>query len=505
MPQTPDARRQLMPLSRRFYGYISLVLVGLGFLLLVLVVLAALWMADEMRQQNEAVTRSQEVIATTNRVLGLVERAESGRRGYLLSGVERMAGISAEAQRDIAEPLQTIKVRFYGPDRAEDFRRIEALIAEQFANIDRTIALARDGRREEAIRSFVTDENRSTRVELRAIFEALIAEEMNARAARSAEASRVTRNFLLTTFLAVIVIVLLAAAFLILVYRNMRDLSASRSELERLNEGLEEAVAERTADLTAANEEIQRFAYIVSHDLRSPLVNIMGFTSELESGLAPVRDSLARAGEAAPGSVAEEARETVEVDWPEAIGFIRRATDKMDRLINAILKLSREGRRVFTPQHLDMSEILGGIAEATRHQADEAGAEIKIGRLPTIIGDRVAVEQVFGNLIDNAVKYSAPDRPGRVEVSARDFGRMVEFAVTDNGRGIDPSDRERIFDLFRRAGVQDRPGEGIGLAHVRALVRRMGGTISCASEPGAGTEFRVLLPKILKHEARGTS
>ena len=105
------------------------------------------------------------------------------------------------------------------------------------------------------------------------------------------------------------------------------------------------------------------------------------------------------------------------------------------------------------------------------------------------------MEQIFGNLIDNAVKYLDPQRPGRIEVSGRAAGGGdAVFDVADNGRGVEARDCARIFDLFRRAGVQDRPGEGIGLAHVKALVRSLGGRIKVTSTPGRGTVFTVTLP-----------
>jgi signal transduction histidine kinase len=104
---------------------------------------------------------------------------------------------------------------------------------------------------------------------------------------------------------------------------------------------------------------------------------------------------------------------------------------------------------------------------------------------------------VFGNLTDNAVKYLNPGRPGRITVRGQDLGAVVRYEIEDNGRGIDPKDFERVFDLFRRSGVQDQQGEGIGLAHVRALVRRLGGTITVASRVGEGSTFTVVLPKYI--------
>lgn len=244
---------------------------------------------------------------------------------------------------------------------------------------------------------------------------------------------------------------------------------------------------EAEADLRESNAELQRYAYVISHDLRSPLVNIMGFTGEL----AASRDALLEAG-ALPQDDPRRIEAIQEFD--EALGFVRAASSKMDRLIGAILKLAREGRRNFRPEPLDMGALIQGIADAQRHQADAAEAEFMIGPLPDLVADRLAVEQVFGNLLDNALKYLVPSRPGRIEVTGSRRGNRVIFTVRDNGRGVAPEDHSRVFELFRRAGKQDRPGEGIGLAHVRSLVRAMGGRIEIASQLGAGTAFTITWP-----------
>ncbi|SFE97803.1 PAS domain S-box-containing protein [Methylobacterium sp. yr596] len=243
---------------------------------------------------------------------------------------------------------------------------------------------------------------------------------------------------------------------------------------------------QRTAEaaLRESNEEIQRYAYIVSHDLRAPLVNIMGFTSEIEASQDDIRTALAGRPEAS----------RIDADLAESVSFIKAAITKMDGLINAILKLSREGRRNFQSEPLAMTALVQGLADAQRHQAETAGAAIAIGDLPGITADRVAVEQIFGNLIDNAIKYLAKDRPGRIEVTGAVSDGLAVFHVADNGRGIDARDHARVFELFRRSGTQDRPGDGIGLAHVRTLVRALGGRIDLASRIGEGTTFTVTLP-----------
>jgi signal transduction histidine kinase len=292
-----------------------------------------------------------------------------------------------------------------------------------------------------------------------------------------------------------------------LVRRSSRARDMAEAQLRDNNLNLESTVEERTSDLREANDEIQRFAYIVSHDLRSPLVNIMGFTSELEE----LRDdifrriaTLSRPEDAPPPASADtadavepaldEPDKQLSEDFSEALGFIKSSIAKMDRLISAILNLTREGRREFHPAAIAMRDLIENIASTVAHQAAEAGAQIRIEQLPDIVSDRLALEQIFSNLIDNALKYLKPGVPGDIAIRGRRKLGFAIFEVTDNGRGIDPKDHQRIFDLFRRAGPQDRPGQGIGLAHARTLVRRLGGTLSVSSEINNGSTFTVTLP-----------
>ena len=262
----------------------------------------------------------------------------------------------------------------------------------------------------------------------------------------------------------------------------------------------------RSSDLREVNDEIQRFAYIVSHDLRSPLVNIMGFTSELEELRCEIFKRIAALGradasvqpppvdgEAAALALAGEDRRLSQ-DFSEALEFIKSSIDKMDRLISAILNLTREGRREFDPVRIDTRELIEAVVATLAHQAAEAQAQIRIEPLPEITSDRLALEQIFSNLIDNALKYLRPDVPGDIAIRGRTKLNFAIFEVSDNGRGIDPKDHQRIFDLFRRAGTQDKPGQGIGLAHVRALVRRLGGSMSVSSELDKGSTFTITLP-----------
>ncbi len=271
-------------------------------------------------------------------------------------------------------------------------------------------------------------------------------------------------------------------------------LEAAHRALTETNENLEAIVAARTDELRRANEEVQRFAYIVSHDLRAPLVNIMGFANELRTlqrGLSAMLAGLDPAGRAALGDRPDE----LDRDIGESLDFILQSTGKMDRLIAAILRLSREGRRAFTPEPIDLVALLSGIKASLAHQCGARHATITVDAdLPVLTADRLAVEQVLTNLVENAVKYLRPGVPGQVRIGATATAGRVRIAVADNGRGIAAHDFERIFELFRRAGAQDQPGDGIGLAFVRAQVRRLGGSIACQSTPTEGSVFTVDLP-----------
>jgi signal transduction histidine kinase len=142
------------------------------------------------------------------------------------------------------------------------------------------------------------------------------------------------------------------------------------------------------------------------------------------------------------------------------------------------------------------------ITDAVAHQAAENDIEITVEPLPPLKSDRLALEQIFSNLVDNAMKYTHPGRPGRIRVRGRADNSQVVYEVVDNGRGIAPEDHQRVFDLFRRAGEQDQKGEGIGLAHTRALVRRLGGYMTLKSALGEGSTFIVTLPRRMDQDER---
>jgi signal transduction histidine kinase len=481
--------------ARRFLVYCMVA----GFAALLVAGLAAAWLTARASEHTFWVDHTYQVEISIGHLQALVEQTETTRRGYLLSGDQTYLEAERTSAAQIGPAVEALeRLTSDNPNQRLRIATLRVAIADLRERQDETISFAQGGKLDQAAASFTAETNARRMRGIRDIMVAMETEERALLKGRDeAQQSAILAFYIVLATIGALV-VLLAAVSLATVMRYTRDLGSARDRLQLLNTDLEGAVAERTADLTRANEEIQRFAYIVSHDLRSPLVNVMGFTAELDNANTALAELVDNAEKHAPDILTEEAAIAAREDLPEAIRFIRSSTQKMDRLINAILRLSREGRRTLAREELSLVDIAGGVRDSLRHVADDKGAKIVVETpMPSLFGDRLAIEQMLSNLVENAVKYLSPDRPGRIVVRATAQGDRRIIEVIDNGRGIADSDHERIFDLFRRSGAQDQPGEGIGLAHVRALVHRLGGTIHVSSILNDGSTFRVNLPATL--------
>ncbi|WP_428969155.1 sensor histidine kinase [Sphingomonas sp. Xoc002] len=480
-------------------GRILVAAMAIGFLALLVAAGAAGYVVRQTNRHSDWVIHTYRVESVLIEVRRLAEQQETARRGYMLAGSQAFLNSFERAHTELTPQVDELRrLTADNPRQRAPMAMVEQRLADLDAAQRQTNALVQQGRGADALRQFRADSGLLRMQKLRHVFDAMAREERRLLALRDAEQVASRQTFSTVMAIAALLFVAVAVVTFLTIRRYTRDLHRSRSALAVLNATLEDQVKERTADLALANEEIQRFAYIVSHDLRSPLVNVMGFTAELSAATQPLAELIDRAEAEAPQIVTEEARLAAREDLPEAIGFIRTSTAKMDRLINAILKLSREGRRVLAPEMIALDHLVEQITDAIRHVIDDRGVTVTIERpMPVVVSDRIALEQILSNLIENATKYRHPSRPAEVHVSAQETPGRVIVAVRDNGRGIDPRDHQRIFDLFRRSGQQDQPGEGIGLAHVRALAYRLGGTISVESQLGEGATFFLSLPPTL--------
>ena len=490
---------------RRAIGQI--LLLAAGFLVLVAISASSVIFVNKARQDSGWVVHTVEVENQINALLLEVRRAESGARGYLLTlGPEFLRDHETAAAAVMPDLDQLRQSTADNPVQVENIGKLRAAVENRLDQFKIEMNFIKQGQSDSAValvREAAAENSSGT---IRDVALAMRAEEERLFAGRTIAADRSQKIASTVTIAGSGLVIALAGISIFLVRRSARARDDAEALLRDNNLNLETTVDERTADLREANNEIQRFAYIVSHDLRSPLVNIMGFTSELEELRGDIfrriADLARTATAAAPLPLVDGTSEPMlegedkqlSQDFAEALGFIKSSIAKMDRLITAILNLTREGRREFEPVRVDTRELIEAIVTTVAHQAAEAEAQIRIEPLPDIVSDRLALEQIFSNLIDNALKYLKPGIPGAISVRGRTKLGFAIFEIADNGRGIDPKDHQRIFDLFRRAGTQDKPGQGIGLAHVRALVRRLGGTMSVQSELNHGSTFTITLP-----------
>lgn len=284
-------------------------------------------------------------------------------------------------------------------------------------------------------------------------------------------------------------------------------LVAAAAAERRYEAELEERAEELAAinqDLIHKSREIETFVYGVSHDLRSPLVNLQGFSREIELSCDDLICLLA------PAPLSPELRarlSAVEGDLREAVHYILASVSSSGRLIDALLRLSRAGRVRYQWQDIDIGEVVQRVVDILRATLEAKQVRVTVGELPPARGDLTAVEQIFGNLLSNAVNYLVPGRPGQIEIGAESGppGTPVTYFVRDNGLGIPKAFREKIFVAFERFHADAAPGEGIGLALVRRAVERHGGEVGVESEEGVGSVFLFTLPGAVQEAADNES
>jgi signal transduction histidine kinase len=260
------------------------------------------------------------------------------------------------------------------------------------------------------------------------------------------------------------------------VLRSAEAVRATNERLESLNDELESAnsaLERRAAELARSNAELEQFASIASHDLQEPLRKVRTFNQQLT-----VTDA---------DHLSEKGRQYL--DRANA------AAERMQRLIEDLLKFSRVATHGRPFQPVDLQEVVDGVLEDLELEVERANAVVHLGDLPTIDGDALQLRQLMQNLISNALKFRREDVVPEVDIDAKTLDGAVEITVRDNGIGFEPQYAGRIFRVFERLHGRSRyQGTGIGLALCRKIAERHGGTIQAESEPDVGSTFTVRLP-----------
>jgi len=242
----------------------------------------------------------------------------------------------------------------------------------------------------------------------------------------------------------------------------------TEDKIRELAEALEQRVIERTADLEAANKELEAFSYSVSHDLRAPLRAIDGFSRILQEDHAQ--------------SLAPEARRYVQL--------VREGTQRMGTLIDDLLAFSRLTRQPLTRQVVDPAAIIREVLEELQSEREGRRIKLEVGDMPAVEGDPSLLVEVFTNLIGNALKFTRTRKKAVIEIGAEEQGGEIVFFVRDNGVGFDMQYADKLFGVFQRLHrAEDFEGTGVGLAIVQRILHRHGGRIWVQAQPERGATF----------------
>ncbi|WP_161569186.1 PAS domain S-box protein [Candidatus Oscillochloris fontis] len=259
-------------------------------------------------------------------------------------------------------------------------------------------------------------------------------------------------------------------------------------QVERAHENL-------SRELARKNRELEQIVYVTSHDLRSPLVNVQGFSRELQATLDDLSQQLATL--AMPDAQRDMINLLIKDEIPESLHYILNGVSRMDTLLKGLLRLSRLGRKDLSIETLDIQRMVHETLNALDFEIKQAGVQVNLHPLPACRGDAMQVSQIFANLINNALKYLDPNRPGEITISATKSKGMVVYCIADNGMGLAPEHQEKIFELYYRLDPAHSEGEGLGLTIVRTIVDRHSGWIKVESTLGVGSQFFVALPEAL--------
>ena len=409
------------------------------------------------------VAHTHEVISELEAVTAALSSAEAARRGFLATGTPLYLEEREAALSRLQDHLQTAKLLTRdNPNQQKRLYDLEAILAQRASQSNDTVVVAQTEGLVAGQRSLRTHEIPQATLLATAQVETIENEERALLVARRG-IDAFWANVLIGAFVALLVTVTIVLTWLCVRIRGeMAERKRQTLAFDRAN-----------AALAAANRELESFSYSVSHDLRSPLRAIDGYSQMLEEDYSAHLDDTGR----------------------RYIRIVRGGSQRMANLIDDLLAFSRLSRQSLNRQTVDMTALAKRAAAEVLDGQPEPKPAVKIADLPPVRGDPALLRQVWTNLIGNAVKYSSKSTAPEVHVRAATEGRLVRYEVQDNGVGFDMKYADKLFGVFQRLhSVDEYPGSGVGLAIVQRIVTRHDGAVTAQGERGKGATFGFTLP-----------
>lgn len=457
-------------------------LTGLGVASVILISINALsyWSVIEHKKASDLVTQSRKRVQILESVLSTLKDAETGQRGYLITGQESYLKPYNIAVNTIAQQIKQLEALTAAfPSQQQQIKRLSPLIIAKLTELKQTIDLRKNRGFDAAVQMVLTHEGQQLMEQIREKFQQLQVENNEQFQQRLERRQRDSRR---VQYIISGGIVLNLLAFY-LVYRAIQQEMIKRRQaeasLQQLNEELENRVQERTAQLKAANanlirsnQELEQFAYVASHDLQEPLRAVNSYAQLL----------------------ARKYQGNLDAKADKYINYLVEGATRMQQLINDLLEFSRVGTRGKELVATDCEQVLSQVLQNLKVAIAENNAIVTHDSLPALTGDETQLIQLFQNLLSNAIKFRR-EEPPQVHISVQQRAKEWIFAVQDNGIGMESEYFDRIFTIFQRLhSKSEYPGTGIGLAVCKKIVERHGGRIWVESQLGSGTVFYFTLP-----------
>jgi signal transduction histidine kinase len=465
---------QLIPAFVRRLPVPSLAVIGIisTLLALSLTTIIALSSMRQFKQRAAVVVHTNDVITRIGDISALMTDVQSAVRGYVITGNETFLTPYRDALRTL--PVQLAELDALAADKPAQLRDMAVLAAlarESLligGNVVQTRLATDDA--DAGMALVIGGAGNQIQNRIRAQTRRMIVGQQALLASREiAAAESATRASLLIGLGALIGALTSGAAFLLLRGENRKRRSADQALVKASS-----ALQQRAIELEATNKELESFSYSVSHDLRIPLRAVSGYARMFE----------------------EDYGDKIDREGLRLLAVIRDNSKRMGELIDDLLAFSRSGRQAMRQERIDMRTLVDTAIRLVRRDEDYPQSLIEIGPLPRSEGDPALLQQVWVNLLSNALKYSARSNPPSIRIAALDSATETVYSIADNGVGFDMQYCGKLFGVFQRLhSADDFPGTGVGLAISHRIVTRHGGRMGASAVPDQGATFYFALPK----------